>query len=51
MAAVQPSQGMPQGQQGQNNPLVQQVLPPGVTREQVQAMFKVYQIREEGSVH
>jgi hypothetical protein len=40
MAAVQPSQGMPQQQQGQN-PMVNQVLPAGMTPEQVKAMFQV----------
>ncbi|KXT15769.1 hypothetical protein AC579_1548 [Pseudocercospora musae] len=49
MAAVQPSQGMQQAQQGQNA-IMQQVLPPGVTREQVQAMFKEYQTKRSQGV-
>lgn len=53
MAAVQPSQGMPQQQQPQQhqqqqqqqqqqgNAVINQVLPAGMTGEQVKAMFQV----------
>lgn len=43
MAAVQPNQGMPQQQQQQTqgNAVVNQVLPPGMTGDQVKAMFQV----------
>lgn len=42
MAAVQPNQGMPQ-QGNSGNPMGQQsLLPPGMTKEHVQQLFKVY---------
>ena len=40
MASVQPNQGMPQQQQ-QGNAVINQVLPAGMTGEQVKAMFQV----------
>jgi len=41
MAAVQPNQGMPQ-QGGSGNAMGQQsVLPPGMTKEHVQQIYKV----------
>ncbi|KAK3066995.1 transcriptional regulator, partial [Teratosphaeriaceae sp. CCFEE 6253] len=45
MAAVQPAHGtpQPQQQQGGNGPSANNILPPGMTRETVQALYKKYQ--------
>ncbi|KAM3417658.1 Transcription regulatory protein SNF2 [Cercospora zeina] len=52
MAAVQPNQGMPQQQQQQTqgNAVVNQVLPPGMTGDQVKAMFQEYQSKRRQGV-
>jgi hypothetical protein len=41
MAAVQPNQGMPQQGNSQNAMGQQGLLPPGMTKEHVQQLFKV----------
>ncbi|KAK4569992.1 transcriptional regulator [Recurvomyces mirabilis] len=54
MAAVQPAQGMPQQQQGTNvNNGAQNangILPPGMTKEQVQVLYKKYQAMKASGV-
>lgn len=42
MAAVQPNQGMPQQGNSGNAMGQQSLLPPGMTKENVQQLFKVY---------
>ena len=46
MAAVQPNQGMPQQGNSGNAMGQQSLLPPGMTKEHVQQLFKVYPITE-----
>ena len=46
MAAVQPNQGMPQQGNSGNAMGQQSLLPPGMTKEHVQQLFKVYSIAE-----
>jgi hypothetical protein len=46
MAAVQPNQGMPQQGNSGNAMGQQSLLPPGMTKEHVQQLFKVYPIAE-----
>lgn len=44
MAAVQPNQGMPQQGNSGNAMGQQSLLPPGMTKEHVQQLFKVYPV-------
>jgi len=44
MAAVQPNQGMPQQGNSGNAMGQQSLLPPGMTKEHVQQLFKVHPI-------
>ena len=44
MAAVQPNQGMPQQCNSGNAMGQQSLLPPGMTKEHVQQLFKVYPV-------
>ncbi|KAI5365482.1 putative bromodomain, helicase, Helicase superfamily 1/2, ATP-binding domain-containing protein [Septoria linicola] len=50
MATTQPNQGMPQQQQQQHNAVINQVLPAGMTGDQVKAMFQEYQSKRRQGV-
>lgn len=50
MAAVQPNQGMPQQGNSGNAMGQQSLLPPGMTKEHVQQLFKVYPIAKTGRI-